>query len=145
MASIADEKAFPFTEARVEEAIRLVAAGRVQADAEGRRLWRDSGSSHCLYLRASGSGGTYYRIHKTKGKKVKTRIGDALTMRVSKAREAALKLAGGDATAAAKPMRVRTDGVTVGEAWKSYIADVTSGEFVAGRKRTSPSTIKSDE
>ena len=145
MGSIATDKAFPFTESRIEDAIRLVAAGKVQTDGEGRRLWRDAGSSHCLYLRASASGGTYYRIHKTKGKKVKTRIGDALTMRVSKAREAALKLAGGDATAAAKPMRVRTDGVTVGEAWKSYIADVTSGEFVAGRKRTSPSTIKSYE
>ena len=145
MSSIADEKAFSFTEARIEEAIRLVTAGKVQADAEGRRLWRDDGSRHGLYLRASASGGTYYRIHKAKGKKIKTRIGDALTMRVSKARDAALKLAGGDETAAAKPVRVRTDGVTISQAWKAYIADVRSGEFVAGRKPAAASTIKSYE
>jgi integrase len=143
MGSIAGDKAFSFTEARVEEAIRLVAAGSVQTDAEGRRLWRDSGSHHGLYLRASANGGTYYRIHKVKGKKVKTRIGDALAMRVTKAREAALKLAGGDETAAAKPVRVRTDGVTIAAAWKSYIDDVRSGEFIAGRKPTAASTIKS--
>lgn len=143
MGSIADDKAFSFTEARVEDAIRLVAAGKVQTDAEGRRLWRDDGSRHGLYLRASTSGGTYYRIHKSKGKKIKTRIGDALTMRVSKAREAALKLAGGDETAAAKPVRVRTDGVTISQAWKAYIADVESGDFVAGRKPTAASTVAS--
>jgi integrase len=141
--SIADDKAFPFTEARVEEVIRLVAAGRVATDAEGRRLWRDSGSPHGLYLRASSSGGTYYRIHKAKGRKVKTRIGDALAMRVAKAREAALKLAGGDTTAAAKPVRVRTDGVSIADAWKAYVADVQSGEFVAGRKPTAASTVES--
>jgi integrase len=143
MGSITTDKAFSFTEARVEEAMRLVAAGQAQADGEGRRLWRDSGSPHGLYLRASASGGAYYRIHKVRGRKVKTRIGDALAMRVTKAREAALKLAGGDATAAAKPVRVRTDGITISQAWKAYIADVESGDFVAGRKPTAASTIAS--
>ena len=138
-------RAFPFTEARVEDAIRLVAAGKVQTKADGRRYWRDSGSHHGLMVLVGARGATYYRLHKRAGKKVFTRIGDATAMRVSKAREASLKLAGGDSSAAAKPMRVRTDGVTVGEAWKSYIADVTSGEFVAGRNRTSPATIKSYE
>lgn len=145
MAGIADEKAFPFTEARVEEAIRLVAAGKVQTDASGRRLWRDSGSPHRLHLRASSQGGTYYRIHKAKGRQIKTRIGDALTMRVAKAREIALKLAGGDRAAAPAPIRVRTDGVTVKQAWATYIADTRSGEYVAGRKPTAASTIASYE
>lgn len=143
MGSIADEKSFSFTEARIEEAIRLVTAGKVQTDAEGRRLWRDEGCPHGLYLRASASVGTYYRIHKIKGKKIKKRIGDALTMRVSKAREAALKLAGGDETAAAKPVRVRTDGATVDEVWQRYIEAASSGEFIAGRKRTAASTLTS--
>ena len=141
--TLATDKAFSFTESRVEEAIRLVSRGAVETDGEGRRLWRDSGCPHGLYLRASGSGGTYYRIHKAKGKKIKKRIGDALTMRVSKAREAALKLAGGDETAAAKPIRVRTDGITISQAWAAYIADVASGDFVAGRKPTAASTIAS--
>jgi integrase len=145
MGSIATDKAFPFTEARIEEAIRRVAAGDVPTDGEGRRLWRDSGSPHGLYLRASASGGTYYRIHKVKGRKIKTRIGDALTMRVTKAREAALKLAGGDESAAAKPMRVRTDGMTIKTAWAAYIADIRNGDFVAGRKPPAESTITSYE
>lgn len=141
--TMATDKAFSFTEARVEEAIRLVARGAVGTDSEGRRLWRDAGSPHCLYLRASASGGTYYRISKCRGKKIKKRIGDALTMRVARAREEALKLAGGDESAGAKPMRVRTDGATVGEVWQRYIEAASSGEFIAGRKRTAASTLKS--
>lgn len=141
--SMATDKAFSFTEARVEEAIRLVAKGAVETDREGRRLWRDDGSTHGLYLRASASGGTYYRIFKRKGKKIKERIGDALVMRVSKAREAALKSAGGDKTALAEPIRVRTDGATVDEVWQRYLEAASSGEFIAGRKRTAASTLKS--
>jgi integrase len=142
---IGSVRAFPFTEARVEEAMRLVAAGKVQTKADGRRYWRDAGSHHGLMVLVGARGATYYRLHKRAGKKVFTRIGDATAMRVSKAREAALKLAGGDATAAAKPIRVRTDGVTIAEAWKSYIADTRSGTYIAGRKRTSEATIVSYE
>jgi len=141
--SMATDKAFSFTEARVEEAIRLVAKGAVETDSEGRRLWRDDGSTHGLYLRASASGGTYYRIYKRQGKKIKERIGDALVMRVSTAREAALKSAGGDKTSLAKPIRVRTDGATVDEVWQRYIEAASSGDFIAGRKRTAASTLKS--
>lgn len=143
--SIASAKAFPFTEARVEEAIRLVATGAASTDCEGRRLWRDEGCPHGLYLRASSTGGTYYRIHKHRGKKTKTRIGDALATRVSKAREIALKLAGGDRSAAPEPIRVRTDGPTVEQAWAAYMAAAKSGEFIAGRRRTAASTLQSYE
>jgi len=140
---IGSVRAFPFTEARVEDAIRLVASGKVQTKADGRRYWRDAGSPHGLILLAGARGGSYYRLHKQAGKKIFTRIGDATAMRVTKAREAALKLAGGDTTAAAKPIRVRTDGMTIAEAWKAYIADVESGEFIAGRKPTAASTVAS--
>lgn len=140
--SMAADKAFSFTEARVEEAIRLVARGQAEVGSDGRRWWRDSGCPHGLYLRASASGGIYYRIHKRHGKKIKAWIGDALTMRVSKAREEALKQAGG---AAPKPIRVRTDGPTVGEIWQAYMAAAKSGEFIAGRRRTAESTLNSYE
>lgn len=140
---IGSVRAFPFTEARVEDAIRLVASGKVQTKADGRRYWRDAGSPHGLILLAGARGGSYYRLHKQASKKIFTRIGDATAMRVTKAREAALKLAGGDTTAAAKPIRVRTDGMTIAEAWKAYIADVESGEFIAGRKPTAASTVAS--
>lgn len=140
---IGSVRSFPFTESRVEEAIRLVAAGKVQTKADGRRYWRDSGSPHGLIVLAGARGATYYRLNKQRGKKVFTRIGDATAMRVTKAREAALRLAGGDATAAAKPVRVRTDGITIKAAWTAYIADVRSGDFIAGRKPTAASTITS--
>jgi integrase len=138
-------KAFPFTEARVEDALRAVQAGAVTTKADGRRWWRDDGCQHGLYLAATKIGGTYYRINFTKGKRVYRRIGDATTKRVLWARGVALKLAGGDNEAAPPPIRVRTDGVTVAQAWEAYLADTKSGTFIAGRKPTSPSTIKSYE
>lgn len=143
--SIGESRSFPFTESRIEEAIRLVASGGVTTKADGRRYWRDAGSGHGLIVIVGPRAATYYRLHKRAGRKVFTRIGDATSMRVTKARERALKLAGGDATAAAPAMRVRTDGPTVSQAWAAYITDATSGQFIAGRKRTAASTIASYE
>ena len=138
-------KAFPFTEARIEAAMQAVQRGLVSLDHTGRRWWRDAGDRHGLCVLISRRGAAYYRVHKSKKKKHRVRIGDATITRVSKAREIALKLAGGDREAAPPPARVRTDGITVAEAWKAYIADVTSGDFVAGRKPTAASTIRSYE
>jgi integrase len=136
-------RAFPFTEDRIEQAIRLVAAGKARTSADGRRYWRDEGSRHGLILIASSKGGTFYRLHKRAGKKIYKRIGDALAMRLTKAREIALKLAGGDEAAAPAPIRVRTDGPIVAEAWKKYMADAISGDFIAGRRQTAASTLAS--
>lgn len=136
-------RSFSFTEAAVERALRAAAAADDAGAGDSRRLWRDEGCRHGLYLRAGRTGGTYYRIHKQGGRKVKTRIGDATVMRVSKARDAALKLAGGDNTAAAAPIRVRTDGPTVEKAWRAYLSDARSGAFIMGRERTSETTLKS--
>lgn len=135
--------AFAFTEQRIEQALKQLAVGRVAVDAEGRKLWRDEGSQHGLHLRASAGTATFYRITKTKGRKQKVRIGDATAMRVTQARAKALKLAGGDKSAAAAPIRVRTDGITVQQAWDAYIRDTENGDFIAGRKPTAASTVKS--
>jgi integrase len=137
------DRAFPFTESRIEQAIRLVREGLVETSKIGRRIWRDSGSPHGLHAYVGRQGATFYRVAKVAGRKVETRIGDATAMRVSKAREKARQLAAGVQEAAAAPIRVRTDGPTVSQAWAAYIADATSGEFVAGRKRTAASTIQS--
>jgi integrase len=137
--------AFPFTEARIEGAMRAVQQGRVRVDGTGRRWWRDEGDRHGLMVLVSSRGATYYRVHKVAGKKVRVRVGDASATRVTRARQVTLKLAGGDRTAAPPAARVRTDGITVAEAWKAYIDDTASGEFVAGRKPTAPSTIRSYE
>lgn len=135
--------AFTFTESRIEDAMRAVQQGRVKLDHTGRRWWRDEGDSHGLRVLISARGATYYRVHKEKGKVRKVRIGDATTMPLAKARQIALKVAGGAREAAPPPARVRTDGITIAEAWKAYVADVESGEFVAGRKPTAASTIAS--
>jgi len=135
--------AFPFTEARIEEAMRAVQQSRVKLDHTGRRWWRDEGDTHGLRVLISARGATYYRVHKEKGKVRKIRIGDATAMPLTKARQAALKLASGQRDAAPPPARVRTDGITISQAWAAYIADVTSGDFVAGRKPTAASTIAS--
>jgi integrase len=140
---LASVRAFPFTEARIEQAIRLVTTGQAETKSDGRRYWRDDGSPHGLMVLVGARSATYYRLHKVAGRKVFTRIGDATAMRLTDARARALKLAGGDKSAAAAPIRVRTDGITVKQAWDAYIADTESGEFVAGRKRTAASTIRS--
>jgi len=140
---IESDRAFGFTEARIEEAIRLVRGGQAATKANGRRVWRDANSPNGLHLVVGLRGAAFYRIAKVAGRKSEVRIGDALAMRVSKARDAARAMAAGDKSAAAPPIRIRTDGATVDEVWQRYIAAASSGEFVAGRKPTAASTLKS--
>jgi integrase len=140
---IESDRAFPFTESRIEEAIKLVRGGAAETKANGRRVWRDAGSPNGLHLVVGLKGAAFYRIAKVAGRKTEVRIGDALAMRVTKARDAARALAAGDKSAAAPPVRVRTDGATVAELWAAYLAAASSGEFIAGKKRTAASTLKS--
>lgn len=142
---IAMDRAFSFTEARIEEAIRLVRDGTATTKGNGRRVWRDAGCPNGLHLVVGKRLASFYRIAKVAGRKVETRIGDATAMRVSKAREKARQLAAGIAEAAAAPIRVRTDGPTVAQAAAAYFADARSGEFIAGKKRTAASTLASYE
>jgi integrase len=140
---IEQDRAFRFTEIGIEQAARLVRDGVAPTKGNGRRIWRDVGSSHGLHLVVGMRGAAFYRIAKVGGRKVETRIGDATAMPLAKARNAALRLAAGDKEAAAAPIRVRTDGPTVSQAWKAYIEDAASGAFVAGRRPTAASTITS--
>lgn len=137
------DRAFPFTESRIEQAISLVRDGLVETNNIGRRIWRDQGSPHGLHVYVGRQGATFYRVAKVAGRKTETRIGDATAMRVTKAREKAKQLAAGVREAAAAPIRVRTDGPTVAQAWASYVADTRTGAFVAGRKPTAASTLAS--
>jgi integrase len=140
---IESDRAFPFTESRIEEAIRLVRGGAAETKANGRRVWRDAGSPNGLHLVVGLKGAAFYRIAKVAGRKTEVRIGDALAMRVTKARDAARALAAGDKSAAAPAVRIRTDGATVDEVWRRYIEAASSGDFIAGRKRTAESTLES--
>lgn len=141
--NIHEQRAFRFTENSIEHAIRLVREGVADTKANGRRIWRDDGCVHGLHLVVGHRGATFYRVAKVAGRKVETRIGDATAMRVTVARDKAKQLAAGVEEAAAAPIRVRTDGPTVAEAWAAYMADAKSGEFVAGRRRTAASTLTS--
>jgi integrase len=143
--ALEDVRSFPFTETSIEKAIRLVREGVAATKANGRRVWRDEGCPHGLHLVVGMRGATFYRVAKVAGRKVETRIGDATAMRVTKAREKTRQLAAGVKEAAAAPIRVRTDGPTVAQAWAAYVADTKSGEFIAGRKPTAASTIASYE
>jgi integrase len=142
---VESDRAFRFTEFGIEQAIKLVRDGRAETKKNGRRVWRDAGDTHGLHIAVGHRGATFWRIAKVGGRKVETRIGDATAMRISVARDKARQLAAGVKEAAAAPIRVRTDGVTVDQAWKAYIDDATSGKFVAGRKPAGASTIKSYE
>lgn len=140
---IHEQRAFRFTENAIEQAIRLVRDGVAETKANGRRIWRDEGCPHGLHLVVGLRSATFYRVAKVSGRKIETRIGDATAMRVTVARDKARKLAAGNAEAAAAPIRVRTDGPTVAEAWAAYMADAASGYFVAGRRPTAASTLAS--
>lgn len=135
--------AFPFTEDRLDRAAALVRDGRIEVGASGRRKWRDDGNPHGLHVLVGRRRSTFVRIAKVSGKLVEQRIGDVATIPLKKARQSALRLAGGDKSAAAPPLRIRADGPTVDEVWRGYIAAASSGEFIAGRKRTAASTLKS--
>jgi integrase len=138
-----EQRAFRFTENGIEKAITLVRSGVAETKGNGRRIWRDDGSPHGLHLVVGRTGATFYRIAKVAAKKVETRIGDATAMRVTVARDKARQLAAGVQAAAAAPIRVRTDGPTVEQAWARYMADASSGEFVAGRRPAAASTLAS--
>ena len=129
---------FSFTEDRIETALRLMQ----KSDAPARKVWRDDNGTG-LHLRAGKSGGTYYWIAKRQGKRQMHRIGDAVTMRLSKARDKAKLLAGGDMKAKAKPIRVHTGGPSVAKVWEEYLQASRDGSFYAGRKPPRESTIHS--
>ena len=133
-----DYPSFRFTEDRIEVALRLMQ----KPDAPNRKMWRDE-SGDGLHLRAGKSGGTYYWIAKREGKKLRERIGDATRMKLTAARNAAKRMAGGDMAAKPKAIRVRTDGPRVAEVWDAYNEASLAGTFFTGRKPPKPSTLKS--
>lgn len=138
-----EEKAFVFTEQRLEELLRAVVAGRITTKADGRRWYRDDGCTDQLYVAASKTGATFYRIATQSGRKVYKRLGDATRMRVSAARGEAKKHAAGQADAGSAPIRIRTGGPTVREAWDHYFSDASAGRYIAGKSPTKASTLKS--
>ncbi|MDB4365850.1 tyrosine-type recombinase/integrase, partial [Pirellulales bacterium] len=129
---------FRFTEDRVEAALRLMQG----ENAPSRRLWRDDAGDG-LHLRAGRNGGSYYWVARRSGKLEQHRLGDAERMKLTAARSAAKRMAGGDMAAKPRPIRVRTDGPRVAEVWGFYNEASHAGTFFTGRKPPKPSTLRS--
>ena len=142
---LASVTAFAFTERRIEAALNLAANGMAAADKSGRRLWRDSGSSDGLMLRAGRTGGVFMWRAKRGGRVVRERIGDATRMKLTDARRVAKRLAGGDDTAKPKPIRMDTSGPRVADVWAAYMAESRAGQFSIGSRRPRESTLRSYE
>jgi len=66
-------------------------------------------------------------------------------MKLTKARDKARLLSGGDMGAKAKPIRVSTSGPPVSKVWQEYLEASRAGTFYAGRKPPRESTIHSYE
>lgn len=135
-----ESPSFRFTEDRVELALRLMQG----ENAPSRRLWRDDAGDG-LHLRAGRNGGSYYWIARRSGKLEQHRLGDAERMKLTAARSAAKRMAGGDMAARAKPIRVNTGGPVVAKVWENYLQASRDGTFYAGRKPPRESTIHSYE
>jgi integrase len=145
--AVLDAPAANFNEATVRTAIAAVRSRQLATKANGRRSWRDTGSTHGLYLVVGKSTASWYRLARAgrgRGRaKLEVRIGDATAMSTATAREKALKLAGGNEEARAAPIRMRTDGVTAGKAFEEYLAESRAGTFIVGCRPPKENTLGS--
>ncbi|MFM8283261.1 MAG: tyrosine-type recombinase/integrase, partial [Planctomycetaceae bacterium] len=142
-----DGKSFPFTQARIEEAVRLVAEGRIETDGQGRRSWSDD-NTQGLRLVVGARGGVFTFAGRIDGKTVTRSIGPAGVVKVAEAREAVGKLRF-DSTAAATlaprpappataPGAAAAAGPTVGAVVGEYLKAHASGRFLPGRRKSAP-------
>lgn len=140
-------RGFAFTEARVEEACRLVADGLVDTDGWGRRSWSDS-QTPGLRLVVGARGGSLVFAGRIGGRTVTRTLGPVGVVRVAEAREAVGRLRFDDTAAATLVSRpaaaaapgARDDaGPTVGVVVSDYLMAHASGRFLPGRRKSAPS------
>ena len=139
--------AFGFTAAKIEQARRLVAEGKIELDPYGRATWRDSaeGSPRGLALvvnQTAGSAVFYYIGPGPGGRTVRKAIGDADSINLDEARKAVGRIRF-DKSAAAhlapRPAASAQGGEakgerTVGKTFSSYIDAAEAGTFSLGRR-----------
>lgn len=139
--------AFGFTAAKIEQARRLVAEGKIELDPYGRATWRDSaeGSPRGLALvvnQTAGSAVFYYVGTGDKGRTVRLRIGDADTVHLDEARKAVGRIRFDKSAAAHLAPRPAASAQgdeakgerTVGKTFPSYIDAAEAGTFSLGRR-----------
>lgn len=88
-----DGPAVTLTEARIEQARRLVLNGQLDTDESGRRSWRDLECRGLVLVINDKTGSTvYYFVGKVGGKSVRRSLGDADAVRLAEARAAVGRL-----------------------------------------------------
>ena len=135
--------AMAFTEARIEQARRLVADGELPTDNTGRRSWRDEGCRGLVLVvnQRSGSASLYFQ-GTLNGRTVRRAIGDVENVRLEEARRAVGRLrydrsaAGALAPRPAEPAEAEspTVGSVVGEMLDAHEA----GRWLPGTRSRVP-------
>jgi hypothetical protein len=141
--TVFEDHAMPFTEARIEQARRLVADGELPADRTGRRSWRDS-SCRGLVLtvnQRTGSAVLYFQ-GTVNGRTVRRAIGDVETTRLDEARSAIGRLRYDRSAAGALAPRptepVEAESPTVGSVAAEMLAAHEAGRWLPGTRSRVP-------
>jgi integrase len=147
------DKSFPFTEARIEQARRLVTDGTLDTDASGRRTWRDSspgGRGLALVVNEKTGGAVFYFIGTgPEGRTVRRAIGDAAVVRLDEARTAVGRSRYDGTAAAMLAPRPKADAPaaverTVGEVVAEMLDAHAEGRWLPGTRKRPPTerTVK---
>ena len=87
--SMLKNRAFPFSESRLEAARKAVVDGLVDTDATGRRAWRDADCKGLAVVVNEKTGSTvFYFVGKVNGQTVRKALGDTDAVRLTEARQA---------------------------------------------------------
>lgn len=138
-----DATAMTFTEARIEQARRLVADGELPTDGAGRRSWRDDGCRGLVLVvnQRSGSAVLYFQ-GTVNGRTVRRAIGDAENVRLEEARRAVGRLrydrsaAGALAPRSAEP--AEGESPTVGSVVAEMLDAHEAGRWLPGTRSRVP-------
>lgn len=87
--SLLENKAFSFTESRLEQARKAVLDGLVETDESGRRSWRDADCKGLtLVVNEKTGSSVYYFVGKVNGQTARNALGDTDAVRLVEARQA---------------------------------------------------------
>ena len=141
--TVFEEPSMPFTEARIEQARRLVADGEVPTDGTGRRSWRDSSCRGLVLVvnQRTGSAVLYFQ-GTVNGRTVRRAIGDVETTRLDEARSAIGRLRYDRSAAGALAPRsteaAEGDSPTVGSVAAAMLAAHEAGRWLPGSRSRVP-------
>ncbi len=138
-----ERRSMPLTEARIDQARRLVRDGELDTDKAGRRSWRDDGCQGLvLTVNASTGSGQFYFQGTVNGKTVRRALGDADAVRLDEAREAVGRLRYDRSTAAALAPRseqsAKDGSATVGDVVAEMLDAHEAGRWLPGTRSRKP-------